>query len=534
MEDNLKFKMIAKTMYGLEEILKSELESIGATEVEVGRRMVSFEGDKSTLYKANIHLRTALRVLVPMDTFEAANADEIYQYLYDNVDWSKYLTSRSTFAFDTVVFSEKFTHSKFVAYRAKDAISDYFQDREMRRPNVSVGDPDVRFHIHIANTTVTLALDSSGESLHKRGYRVGQNDAPISEVLAAGMLLQAGWDGSTDFVDPMCGSGTFLTEAALIALNIPPGIFRESYAFEKWQDFDAELLSNILDEWEERPFEHTIYGSDASPKAISIARANVTRAGVQKHVQLSIKSIEEYTADTKPAPVGLLMTNPPYGERLRPVELEKLYGSIGSVLKHAFAGYKAWVITSNIEGFDAIGLKHFFREKLFNGSLECELRGYELFEGKRNEFVKERVENNEEYAHAGEWTEKKFDRRKTDRPRSDRPRGERGERRTFGDKPRGERSFGEKKFGDRKFGDKPRDERPFGERKFGDRKFGDKPRSERAFGDRKFGDKPRGDRPFGERRFGERRFGDRRPSREQNKAVLFIPRSNRERMPEED
>ncbi len=422
MEEHPQYKMIAKTMHGLEGILKSELEAIGATDIEPGRRMVAFSGDKRTLYKANIHLRTALRVLVPIDTFEATNADEIYQHLYDHVEWSQYLTPRTTFAFDTVVYSERFTHSKFVAYRAKDAISDYFQDREMRRPNVSVMDPDVRFHIHIANTTVTLALDSSGESLHKRGYRIGQTDAPISEVLAAGMLLMAGWDGTCDFIDPMCGSGTLLTEAALIALNIPPGIFRESYAFEKWKDFDGDLLTDILDEWEERPFEHTIYGSDISPKAISIARANVTRAGVQKHVQLSVKPIEEYTSDTKPAPTGLLMTNPPYGERLRPMELEKLYGTIGSILKHTFAGYKAWIISSSVEGFDAIGLKHFFRETLYNGSIECELRGYELFEGKRNDFVRERVENAQEYARAGKWKERKVDFHKNDRYRSDRPK----------------------------------------------------------------------------------------------------------------
>ncbi|MDO4770769.1 THUMP domain-containing protein [Porphyromonas sp.] len=519
MEENPKFKMIAKTMHGLEEILKSELESIGATDIEPGRRMVAFVGDKSTLYKANIHLRTALRVLVPMDTFEATNADEIYQYLYDNIAWDKYLTPRTTFAFDTVVYSEKFTHSKFVAYRAKDAISDYFQDREMRRPNVSVTDPDVRFHIHIANTTVTLALDSSGESLHKRGYRVGQNDAPISEVLAAGMLLRTGWNGSCDFVDPMCGSGTLLTEAALIALNIPPGIFRESYAFEKWNDFDAELLSNILDEWEEKPFEHTIYGSDISAKAISIARANITRAGVQKHVQLSVKPLEDYTAETKPAPTGLFMTNPPYGERLRPAELEKLYSSIGSMLKHAFAGYKAWVITSNIEGFDTIGLKHFFREQLYNGSIECELRGYELFEGKRNDFVRERVEKNEDYARAGEWKERKHEHRRDDRNRKERPKRAEGERRKFGERPKDERRGNDRSFGERKFGDR----KPAGANKFGERKFGG-----RNFGERKFGE-----RNFGDRKFGERRFGDRKPNRESNKAVLFIPRSNKERLPEE-
>ena len=391
MIDTPSFTMLAKTLYGLEETLANELTQLGATDISLGRRLVSFSGDMKMLYRANIHLRTALRILVPIATFEAKNADEIYQYLYDHVDWSKYLTSKTTFAFDTVVYSDKFTHSKFVAYRGKDAISDYFTDRNEKRPNVSVVEPDVQFHIHISNTTVTLALDSSGESLHKRGYRVGQNDAPLNEVLAAGILLRAGWKGETDFLDPMCGSGTFLTEAALIALSIPPGIFREQYAFERWKDFDADLLSEVLDDWDEIPFEHTIYGTDISPKAISISRANINKAGVQKYISLAVKGIADYQQGTKPMGKCLVVTNPPYGERMKSFDIERVYGTLGSVLKHEFSGCKAWVLSSSEEGFDAIGLKHFHKEKLFNGSIECELRGYELFEGKRDEFVRERV-----------------------------------------------------------------------------------------------------------------------------------------------
>lgn len=280
------FDMLAKTMYGLEDILVDELKELGAKDIVPGRRMVAFRGDQKMLYKANIHLRTALRILKPIAQFEATNPDEIYQYLYDNIKWDQYLTPRTTFAVDTVVYSEQFTHSKFVAYRAKDAIADYFNDVADRRPNVSVADPDVLFHIHIADTTVTLALDSSGESLHKRGYRLGQNDAPISEVLAAGILLRAGWEGQCDFLDPMCGSGTFLTEAALIALGIPPGIFRAQYAFERWTDFDSELFSDVLEDWEEKPFEHKIYGSDNHPKAIAITRGNIKNAGITKYVDL--------------------------------------------------------------------------------------------------------------------------------------------------------------------------------------------------------------------------------------------------------
>lgn len=383
--------MVAKTLYGLEEVLAEELRALNANDIQIGRRMVSFSGDLRMLYKANIHLRTALRILVPIATFEARNADEIYQYLYDNIDWSQYLTSRTTFAFDTVVYSNKFTHSKFVAYRGKDAISDFFTDRELRRPNVSVVDPDVQFHIHISDTTVSLSLDSSGESLHKRGYRVGQNDAPLSEVLAAAILLRAGWKGETNLLDPMCGSGTFLTEAALIALGIPPGIFREKYAFEKWKDFDQELLNEILDDWEERPFEHTIYGSDISPKAISISRANISRAGVGRYVQLAVKPIADYLNEPQQSEPCLIVTNPPYGERMRPFEIDKLYQTLGSVLKHVFTGNTAWVISSSTEGFNALGLKPTQKEKLFNGAIECELREYQLFAGSRSEHVREKV-----------------------------------------------------------------------------------------------------------------------------------------------
>ena len=391
-----KREMLAKTMAGLEDLLVEELRGIGAEDIVPGRRMVAFRGDKAVLYKANIHLRTALRILVPIDQFEAGTPDEIYQYLYDHVEWDNYLTPRSSFAVETVVYSESFTHSKFVAYRVKDAIADYFTDKGGRRPNVSVSDPDLLFHLHISDRTVTLALDSSGESLHKRGYRVGQTEAPINEVLAAGILMRAGWKGETDFLDPMCGSGTFLTEAALIAGGIPPGIFKKHFAFERWPDFDADLLSDLLDEWEEKPFTHKIYGSDIAPKAIAIARANVKKAGVEKYVDLSVKSVDDYTLENRPAETGLLVTNPPYGERLKMEDAELLYGKIGSTLKHAFAGWKAWVVSSLLEeGFGAIGLKHFHREKLFNGAIEVELRGYELFSGKRDEFVRDLAERGE-------------------------------------------------------------------------------------------------------------------------------------------
>ena len=420
--------MLAKTMYGLEDILVKELEQIGAQDIVPGRRMVAFTGDKAVMYKANIFLRTALRILVPIDQFEAKTPDEVYQYLYDHIRWEQYLTPRSTFAVESVVYSETFTHSKFVAYRVKDAIADYFSDKGGRRPNVSVSDPDLIFHLHISDKTVTLALDSTGESLHKRGYRVLQNEAPINEVLAAGILMRTGWDGESDFLDPMCGSGTFLTEAALIALGIPPGVFKPKFAFERWQDFDRELLSDLLESWEGRPFNHKIYGSDVSPKAVAIARSNIRKAGVEQYVELSVKPVEEYTLENRPAESGLLVTNPPYGERLKLSEAELLYGKIGSTLKHAFTGWKAWVVTSLLEeGFGAIGLKHFHREKLYNGAIEVELRGYELFAGKRNDFVRDLAERGELRGRKEErvrkrWEREKFEESKREYKRKGTPR----------------------------------------------------------------------------------------------------------------
>lgn len=389
--------MMAKTLHGLEEVLCKELQELGAEEIEKGRRVVYFKGDKRLLYKANIHLRTALRVLVPIATFEATNADEVYDYLNEHIAWDNYLDPKSTFAVDSVVYSDHFTHSKFVAYRTKDAIADYFSDLQGRRPNVSVSNPDILFHLHISHTTVTLALDSSGESLHIRGYRKVQTDAPISEVLAAGMLLLAGWEGKSAFVDPMCGSGTILIEALLMAKGIPPGIFRPSFAFERWKDFDQELLSSILDEWEEKPFDHPVVGMDISPKAIVAAKKNAEYAGVLKDISFVVSDISDVLPEQVPAvspgeEPPMLMTNPPYGERLRLEDLEQTYSVLGSKLKHTFTGYRAWVISSSKEGLWKIGLKPFFKEVLFNGSLECELRGYETFSGKRSEFLEKSPE----------------------------------------------------------------------------------------------------------------------------------------------
>ena len=375
--------MIAKTMAELEDILAEELIALGANDVEIGTRMVSFTGDKALMYKANVHCRTALRILKPIYNFKAENAGEVYDAL-KQLNWEDYLSLDKTFSIDAVVFSHIFNHSKFVVYKVKDAIADWFSERYEKRPSVSVTNPDIVFNIHIAHNKCTLSLDSSGESLHKRGYRIAQTEAPLNEVLAAGMILKSGWRGESTFVDPMCGSGTLLIEAAMIALGIPPGIHRQSFGFEKWSDFDEDLFSDIYnDDSGSREFMHRIVGSDISPKAIAAAEKNIRNAGLKKQIDLSVKPFQQYVE--APARKGVLITNPPYGERIKVEELTELYAMIGERLKHVFIGYDAYVLSYRKECFDSIGLKHSKRFFLFNGALECEMREYEIFSGKRDD-----------------------------------------------------------------------------------------------------------------------------------------------------
>ena len=383
------FELIAKTFQGLEEILAKELIDLGANNVQIGRRMVTFTGDQEMMYRANFALRTAIRVLKPIKHFKAKSADEVYEAV-KAIDWSQYLNNDTTFAVDSVVFSTEFRHSKFVAYKVKDAIVDQFRETTGDRPNISITNPDLQLHIHIAEYDCTLCLDSSGESLHKRGYRVQQVEAPLNEVLAAGIILMTGWQGETDFIDPMCGSGTFPIEAGLIARNIAPGVFRKGYAFEKWPDFDADLLDRIYnDDSQEREFEHHIYGYDNNRQAVEIATGNVRAAGLSKDIDIKLQDFKDFTQPAEPA---ILISNPPYGERISAPDLLGLYKMIGERLKHQFAGNEAWILTYREECFEQIGLKPSLKTPLYNGSLECELRKYQLFSGKYNDVRAEGVE----------------------------------------------------------------------------------------------------------------------------------------------
>ena len=375
----MEFEMIAKTFQGLETVLAMELIDLGANNIQIGRRMVSFTGDKELLYRANFQLRTAIKILKPIKHFRATSADEVYSAVQE-IDWTEYLTYETTFAVDSVVFSTEFRHSKFVAYKVKDAIVDQMREKTGERPNISVTNPDLQLHIHIAEYDCTLSLDSSGESLHRRGYRQESVEAPLNEVLAAGIIMLTGWKGQCDLIDPMCGSGTIPIEAALIARGIAPGVYRKEYAFEKWSDFDQELFDRIYeDDSNEHPFEHHIYGYDINHNAVNIATNNVKAAGLSKEITIAQQDFANFT---QPVEKSILITNPPYGERISAPDLLGLYKMIGNKLKHEFTGNEAWVLSYREECFDQIGLKPSLRTPLYNGSLECEVRKYQMFSGK--------------------------------------------------------------------------------------------------------------------------------------------------------
>ena len=348
-----KFDMVAKTFLGLEGVLADELRALGAEDVTEGNRVVSFTGDKETLYRANFACRTAVRVLKPFLKLRSTSADDLYEQL-KSFDWEQLMTVKTTFAIDATVYSEDFNNSRFVTYRVKDAIADFFNEKYGQRPSIRLTNPDIRLDVHISGRDVTLSLDSSGDPLFKRGWRVAQTDAPINEVLAAGIILLSGWKGETDLIDPMCGSGTFLIEAALIAANIAPGVYRDNYAFQQWPDYDADLFDKIYnDDSGEREFTHKIYGSDIEGKAIAIARANVKNAGLNKYIELERKDFNEI--EEVPAG-GTLISNPPYGERLNVEDIESLYRDLGFKFKHTFQGYNVWLICYNEELYYKVGL----------------------------------------------------------------------------------------------------------------------------------------------------------------------------------
>ena len=372
-------KFHAKTLKGLEPLLAEELKSLGASRTDIVNRGVTFYGGMALMYRVNLASRLTLRVLLPILRFEAGDTDTLYRKVR-RFDWSRYLDNRMTFSIDSVVHSPHFNNSQYVSQKVKDAIVDRFREATNLRPSVNREQPDLLINVHISGKWVTISLDSSGGSLHRRGYRTGHGyfEAPLNEVLAAGMVMISGWEGKTPFLDPMCGSGTLAIEAALIAANIPPGIFRKQYGFENWKDFDRDLMEHVAQKLSnEREVGVPIIARDKDSEAVELTRRQVKQMDLQHIITVE----QEDLIDTKGMEGATLITNPPYGERMKPDDIESLYSMIGSTLKHKFPGSDAWILSSSKKALGRVGLKPSTKRVLFNGSLECSYVNYKTFLG---------------------------------------------------------------------------------------------------------------------------------------------------------
>ncbi len=381
-----KFDIIATTFFGLEPVLADELKTMGASNIQIITRAVYFRGGNELLYRANLWCRTALKILVPIRRFNAYNDKEFYEQCF-RIDWQKYMAVSDTFAVDCVASGPMFTHSKYVALKCKDAIADYFRDKRGRRPNVDVEYPDLRVNVHIYNADVTISVDSTGVPMSKRGYKVRQTVAPLNEVMAAGIIRLAGWDMRTPLLDPMCGSGTFLTEACLMAMNIAPGSYRH-FAFEKWRTFDRDIWTRLKQEQKELRKDNPgveISGSDRDPMALDIASQNIQQAGIEEFIDLD--RADFFVPKQKVANKFLIM-NPPYGERLEEQDkMVEFYKNIGDVLKSSYTNSQAWVLGGNLEAIKKLGLHPSKKIKLYNGPIECRLERFDIYDGSRKKSI---------------------------------------------------------------------------------------------------------------------------------------------------
>jgi putative N6-adenine-specific DNA methylase len=370
--------MIAKTLKGLEGVLAEEIRAIGAEDVTPTLKAVSFKGNKEMMYKANIQIRTALRILKPIYTFKARTEDEFYGQA-KKFDWNSIIDISQKFAVDSVIDSEAFNHSRYISLKLKDAIADQFREKLGKRPFVDLQNPHIRLHISIVEEECVISMDSSGDSLHRRGYRQSQDASPINEVLAAGMILLSGWDGDSDFIDPMCGSGTLLIEAGLFAHGIPPGIFRKNFGFENWYDFDEDLLQQVYnDDSMEREFKYSIIGGDISKRAFEISTDNIRNAGLSKKIDMKVRSIFDFNP---PKRKGTVITNPPYGERLNRDQIESFYKQLGDCFKQRYSGYNIWLISNNIDAIKNLGLRPSKTLSLANGTHDCKYLKYSMHQG---------------------------------------------------------------------------------------------------------------------------------------------------------
>ena len=380
MSDN--FKMIAKTFYGFEEILSEELLKLGAQKIIKGNRNVSFYGDKGFMYKSNISLRTALKIIKPIKEFKFKDIDEYYKMIYE-IKWEDYLDFNSSFLINSVVFNSKiFNNSKFTSLKAKDAIVDRFRNKFKNRPSINSFNPELKIEIHVNRNFCTISLDSSGESLHKRGYKKYNSAAPLNEVLAAGIILMSAWDKKSDLLDPMCGTGTFLIEAAMIARNIAPNLNRLAFAFEKWKDWDNELFETIEEsvKSKEIEFEHKLYGFDISGAMIKKAEKNIEISGLGVDIEIVKKDfLTSIKTDNDKLQV---LINPPYDKRIS-ADVNQLYKKIGDTLKNNYLYSDVWIITANLEAIKSIGLKSSKKIKLFNANLESRLLNYKIYPGSK-------------------------------------------------------------------------------------------------------------------------------------------------------
>jgi putative N6-adenine-specific DNA methylase len=375
-------KFIAKTLYGLEPVLARELENLGAGDIVAANRAVLFSGNLKLMYAVNYMSRTALSVLWEIAEFNIRSADDLYRNA-QKIKWEEYLDGYGTFSIVPVVKSPLFNHTGYAGLKLKDAIADYFRKKSGFRPSVNTENPDLTVNLHISNERVTVSLDSSAIPLFKRGYRKESSAAPLNEVLAAGMLMISGWDKSMCLIDPMCGSGTIPVEAAMIACNVPPGKFRERFGFEKWRNFNAQDFESVRETFDRSVTDGegvNIYGYDISREAVDGARINVNGAGLEKIVHLDVCDFKDIKP---PCQTGMVMINPPYGERISAGETDAIYAMTGSTLKHSFNGFTAWIISSNRESLKQIGLHPSARHILYNGALECLFAKYELYSGSR-------------------------------------------------------------------------------------------------------------------------------------------------------
>lgn len=375
------FRMVAKTMYGLEDVLVKELETIGAKNIEKLNRAVSFEGDMTMLYKANYLLRTAISILKPIYSFEANNEKELYDNVY-KYKWEKLINCDGTLSIEPVVYSSIFTHSLYASQKTKDAICDRIRKMFLQRPTLTKDNPDIILNLHINENQVTISLDSSGESLHRRNYRLATEKAPINEVVAAGLIQLSGWERDTNFFDPMCGSGTIVIEAAMYAYNIPAQYYRHNFAFKKWADFSMPEYRRMRQQADKqiRDFDYEIWGSDISGSAIKTATENITNAKLHKDIELFRSDIQE---QDPPEGKTLIITNPPYGQRIETDDLFDLYDLIGRVFKNKYSGNTAWIISSDLDAFKYVGLRPSRKITIYNSNLECRFCKYELYEGSK-------------------------------------------------------------------------------------------------------------------------------------------------------